>query len=155
MHGWSVTSGGISCAAVHDSFFTVCSWSASTNLLSMSTASKFLDRAKTTTTEIIEELLTVKHKEVKCPSVTEGCVLLACVVLVSRTRLTHMCPDILKKSFTLNTLKQKKPSRFCKRWPPTKNNREKHSATSSLNKGSPSSEVRVSRMPKLHSAKAN
>ena len=99
---------------------TACLWSARTNLLSMSTASKFVDRAKTTTTEIIKESLTVKHKEVECPSVTEGCVLLACGVLVSRTRLTHVCPDIFQFFFTLNTLKQKKPSRLCKRWPPIK-----------------------------------
>ena len=49
----------------------------------------------------------------------------------------------------------KKPSRSCKRWPPTKTNRGKYSATSSLNKGSASSEVHVSRMPELHPAKTD
>ena len=38
---------------------------------------------------------------------------------------------------------------------PTNNDREKYSTTSSLNKGSPSSEVHVSRMPKLHSVKTD
>ena len=47
----------------------------------------------------------------------------------------------------------KKPSRSCKRRPPPKRKRrEKYSTISSLNKGSPSSEVHVSRMPKFHPA---
>ena len=36
-----------------------------------------------------------------------------------------------------------------------KKNSGEHSATSSLNKGSPSSEVHVSRVPKLHSAETD
>ena len=47
----------------------------------------------------------------------------------------------------------KKPSCCCKRWLPPKNNRGKHLTSSALNKGSSSSEVHVSRMPKLHTAK--
>ena len=37
----------------------------------------------------------------------------------------------------------------------THKNRGKYSTTSSLNKGSPSSEVHASRMPKLHTAKVS
>ena len=131
---------------------TACLWSARTNLLSMRTASKFVDRAKTTTTEIIKESLTVKHKEVECPSVTEGCVLLACGVLVSRTRLTHVCPDIFQFFFYPKYPEAKKAFSSLQTVASYKNKREKHSATSSLNKGSPPSEVHVSRMAKLHTA---
>ena len=118
----------------------------------MSTASTFLDRAKTTTTEIIKESLTVKHKEDKCPSVTEGCVLLVCGVLVSRTGLTHICPDIFQFLFYTKYPEVKKAFSFLQTVASYKNKREKRSATSSLNKGSPPSEVHVSRTAKLHTA---
>ena len=41
-----------------------------------------------------------------------------------------------------------KPSHSCKLWPPPETNRGKYSSTCSLNKGSPCSEVHVSRKPK-------
>ena len=44
---------------------------------------------------------------------------------------------------------------ICKRCPMKKTNRNKYSITPSLNTRSPSSEVQVSRMPKLHSVKTD
>ena len=71
--------------------------------------------------------------------------------------LTHTCPENLfnTKHPDAKKKKKKKPSRLCKRWLPPKTNRRKYSTISSLNKGSPSSEVHVSRMPELHSAKTH
>ena len=65
--------------------------------------------------------------------------------------LTHVCPEVL---LTIKTLMQQSfPSLHSASGLLQKTNREKYSTASSLNKGSPSSEVHVSRMPKLPTAK--
>ena len=81
-------------------------------------------------------------------SVKPRCVI-ACISICA-----HVNPYNYAQRFylTLNTLMHKAFPFSYKRWPLPKSNRGKYSATSSLNKGSPSSEVHVSRMPKWCSA---
>ena len=64
--------------------------------------------------------------------------------------LIHVCPEVL---LTLKTLMQKSFPSLHSGGLLQNTNRGKYSTTSSLNKGTPSSEVHVSRMPKLPTAK--